>query len=108
MLVPARRTGGAKEGAENAEKTGSDIPARRRHDHREVRGGLDRRGRLRRHPLQGGHQRHGAVRLDRDRQARALTGMTKRRDGGMAIAELAVVLPALVLVVAAGLAMVSV
>jgi len=34
--------------------------------------------------------------------------MTRRRDGGMATAELAVVLPALVLVIAAGLAMVSV
>jgi hypothetical protein len=34
--------------------------------------------------------------------------MTGRRDGGMATAELAVVLPALVLVIAAGLSMVAV
>ena len=34
--------------------------------------------------------------------------MSRRRDGGMATAELAVVLPALVLVIAAGLTMVSV
>ena len=34
--------------------------------------------------------------------------MNRRRDGGMATAELAVVLPALVLVIAAGLTMVSV
>jgi TadE-like protein len=34
--------------------------------------------------------------------------MSRRRDGGMATAELAVVLPTLVLVVAAGLTMVSV
>jgi Flp pilus assembly protein TadG len=34
--------------------------------------------------------------------------MTRRRDGGMATAELAVVLPALVLVIAAGLTAVSV
>ena len=34
--------------------------------------------------------------------------MSPRRDGGMATAELAVVLPTLVLVIAAGLAMVSV
>jgi Flp pilus assembly protein TadG len=34
--------------------------------------------------------------------------MSRRRDGGMATAELAVVLPTLVLVIAAGLSMVSV
>ena len=34
--------------------------------------------------------------------------MIRRRDGGMATAELAVVLPTLVLIIAAGLAMVSV
>jgi Flp pilus assembly protein TadG len=34
--------------------------------------------------------------------------VTRRRDGGMATAELAVVLPALVLVIAAGLSMVSI
>ncbi len=34
--------------------------------------------------------------------------MSRRRDGGMATAEFAVVLPALVLIIAAGLAMVSV
>ena len=34
--------------------------------------------------------------------------MSKRRDGGMATAELAVVLPTLVLIIAAGLTMVSV
>src|SRR6185312_8216003 len=78
-----------------AEKASHDAPARRRDDNSGVRGGIDRRRCLRRHSLQGRHER-------------PLTGMNPRRDGGMATAELAVVLPTLVLVIAAGLTMVSV